>query len=114
MNREILFRGKSLTSGDFVYGDLIQYEPIPCIRCLDYEDNYNEIEVNKETIGQFTGLTDKNGVKIFEGDILKYDNTEGIIFFEDGSFFAKFEYLRSSHLLGELERELEIIGNIHD
>ena len=75
MTREILFRGKRVDNGEWVEGyyALIideyhfiftgQYELVP-------RPDFNRFHVNTETVGQFTGLTDRNGVKIFEGDIV--------------------------------------------
>ena len=80
--REILFRGKRLDNNEWVYGSLIVYSVTKDgktkkydIKLQDaYNTNLDNYRVIPETISQFTGLTDKNEVKIFEGD--KFDGDE--------------------------------------
>ena len=75
MNREILFRGKSVETNEWVYGTYLleKYSNTPYICCFEYGTfvNIKQIEVHPETVGEFTGMTDKNGTKIFEGDIVR-------------------------------------------
>ena len=141
--REILFRGKRLDNGKWVQGFLViwgnDYYIAPDInaytsmggrgkgRCMMFGHYY---QVLPETVGQYTGLTDKNGKKIFEGDILKIvhkyqspfdddtkeytDITTDVVFFDDEGLC--FSYGKSPFLCvaDNVTAEYEVVGNIHD
>lgn len=88
--REILFKAKRLDNGEWVEG---YYYPVtaPIMGCIGYFINvggYEAVEIDPETVCQYTGLTDANGVKIFEGDIVSTDIERPylIVEFRDGCF----------------------------
>ena len=116
--REILFRGKRIDNSEWVYG---YYTPacfgrFPCKSAIVPEPNgvWEPIAVKLETVGQYTGLTDKNGKKIFEGDII-FDpelKENHIVMFDEGGFCTEEMFLQSYLCFGEME--IEVICNIHD
>jgi len=108
MKREILFKGKRIDNGEWVEGDLLTAEPV-LIFC---NKNAYEYNVNTETVCQFTGLLDKNGNKIFEGDKANCKFGSFTVKFIDGCFFTCF--VDNIAPLYAWHAESEIIGNIHD
>lgn len=112
MKREILFKGKRVDNGEWIEGFLMQENFIR--QPFSYKSRYgkrktlyNQIEVQPDTVCQFTGLLDKNGNKIFEGDKVFIDyNYIGTIIpkLENGKFLP-YDYNMSKS---------EITGNIHD
>jgi len=114
MKREILFRGKRIDNDKWIYGLPIEYEygiSITNINSLHHIDgaewNFNDIQIIPETIGQFTGLTDKNEVKIFEGDVVKDWAGTRVVKFEIYDNYQGYD-------LEPDDIDCEIIGNIHD
>lgn len=86
--REILFRGKRTDNGEWVKGFYVCVLDTHYIMTGKFDSLTNGIinseayKVDPDTIGQFTGLTDENGVKIFEGDIVRYGDTIHRVVFE--------------------------------
>ena len=135
--REILFRGKT-DDGEWVYGSF----------CMDAREQFNGLcgvdgfirlydkakgkmqtyEVDRETVGQYTGMKDKNGKRIFDGDIVAqnwYDYDEPrddsfgkVVFCEYDCSFSVMDVNKDGFMplgrCGSYHWEVEVIGNIHD
>lgn len=120
--REIKFRGKRLDNGEWLYGYLIRLHGIPYIYPSPANNRWTSYEVDPDTVGQFTGLLDKNGKEIYEGDIIserlkghrKYQDAYQVMFV-DYQWCGKNGYgsCTSLSLFADFH-DIKVIGNIHD
>ena len=111
--REIFFRGKTINNGKWIEGYLFENWGDAYI-CLGTENgNIMKEKVNEVTVGQYTGIKDENGTKIFEGDIVTRcggEKYQGVYEYGDTVVVAD---TIDIVMLGEFQ-ELFVLGNIHD
>ena len=120
--REILFRGKrngyaEQRDRDWLEGSLLVGDNGECEICYGTPRVRITYSVIPETVGQFTGLLDKNGKKIFEGDIvdiLTENEKIGVVAYEDGGFLVNADGFCVDFHSNINGTDLEVIGNIYD
>lgn len=132
MNREIKFRGKRIANGEWAYGSLLIWADGECT-ILENSDSSNAVwkrEIDPATVGQFTGLCDRYGREIYEGDVINWLSFTygGRGFMEEGRVewrqsegcyvvvnrLETKDGRESIHLLIRCTRDIRVVGNIHD
>lgn len=135
MNQIALFRGKRVDNGEWVYGYYVRCRKHDYILpifddnpSLGFDERYNEwVRVTPETVGQYTRLNDKNGVSIFEGEVLihTWANKDGTIRsdiltveYQQGTYWANTGGACAAsvgyYVTLSAGNSVEVIGNVHD
>ncbi|MGF9909553.1 YopX family protein [Brevibacillus porteri] len=116
--REIKFRGKSIETGEWVHG-CYSYLKSPLSETLVHyiiKDGFTPVEVDPDTVGQFTGLCDTNSNEIYTGDVVHVEHDDGVwidsIVFRNGCYELNEESDDLFYVLHD--QSVSVVGNVYD
>ena len=120
--REITFRGKKIDNGKWVEGDLATNKDLAFISNFNNGVYRDMCKVDESSVGQYIGVKDVDGEKIFEGDIIEYrecgyNSVNGYVIFKDCEFYVKsISDSKEDYRLHGLDdsTEIKVVGNIYD
>lgn len=130
MNRDIKFRGKRVENDEWIYSSSIIIKEVAGVDNVFLNEGGKWLRILPKTVGQYTGLKDKDGNEIYEGDLIAlyrdYDivggkivetrayDLEAVIFTKGGFCTNESDDLLMGNWITEADSEYEVIGNIHD